>query len=208
MSLYFGHLFIKGCRREIVEQMIREMMSKEGYEYITQDKIPPRYPAEKREFAHLAVGGPDINGVITILFQDWDTTFARALFLTKNLPSALMVAVVKSPTGSLCCKAYRGGDLVIKIGDDPDTELFYNPVKADSYDVTSFLAVWKGESPVAIPDRSAREGTPLAKPSDLLSCLDVWRIDCRFEEAINGKWQSALTHHIFINRRSRLFLEM
>jgi hypothetical protein len=93
------------------------------------------------------------------------------------------------------------------VGDDPDHELFFNPLKADVQAVAVFVAAWRGEPAPLLPDLSERDGTPTARPADLLGPLGLTRVDCRFDDAIAGHWPAPLNPMLFIDRRSRLFLE-
>jgi hypothetical protein len=74
---------------------------------------------------------------------------------------------VTPPADRTRWKAYRAGDLVLKVGEDPDDELFYNPVLADPAATEAFLAEWSPSRTLAEPEADGEPRTYLSRRSRL-----------------------------------------
>jgi len=132
-------LAIVGAPKAVVLQALDRVLSREGYEPFDPSRVPPRYPEQKREFVRLEVSEPDPQGPIAIKVPDWDRCFERAKELSRLLPAATVLAFVTPPVEVERWKAYRGGELILKVGQDPDNELFYNAMVSEKTAVDAFL---------------------------------------------------------------------
>jgi len=162
-----ARLAVRGAARDAVLRALDAVLSREGYAPFDAARVPRNYPEQKREFARFAVAPPDPDGVVWLRAADWDRAFARAMHLSGELPGATVVALVTPPADRPRWKAYRAGDLVLKAGDDPDDELFYNPVLADAAATDAFLAEWSPSRTIAEPEADGDPRLYLSRRSRL-----------------------------------------
>ncbi len=171
---------------------VEAVMGREGYAPADPARIPPRYPALAREVARVAISDESTDGLRAVLFEDWDRTFERALRLSRERPGADVVAVVHPPLQPTRIKAYRDGQVVLKLGDDPDEEVAYCPAVSSEEEARRFLERWWPGA--------------AASPS-LLQALAGVRRDCLYRDAVGGAWPLPLVERVFLSRRSRLYVE-
>jgi hypothetical protein len=195
----FAQVFVRNAPLDAVADALDAVMAREGYAPFDPSKLPAGYPEERGEFARAAVAGPDAAGAVTLVLADWDRAFARGLALSKQVPAATVVAIVRPPADPVRMKAYRGGDVALKAGDDPDDELFYNPPPADRDAATAFLSSWGGASVGNSADR--------APVPDVIAALGVARADIAYPDAAAGRWPVPLAPRLYASTRSRLYLE-
>jgi hypothetical protein len=200
MSEAFGQTFVRGCSRSVLVSALTRVMRRDFYEPFDPAKVPPRYPREAREFSGAALSGPDAGEAFGLVFEDRERTFARAMSLSREIPGATVLAAVRRPLAPLCLKAYEKGDVLLKIGEDPDDELFYNPRLSDGQAIGRFVATWTGSA-------SPIEAGPKGGAAGLLGALGVTRADVDHAGALAGGWPTPVEPLLFIHRRSRLFLE-
>jgi hypothetical protein len=191
MTRHFTQLFTRRLEEAAILRGLEAVLAREGYCAFEAGRIPAGYPAHPREFLRVAVSDPDPDGVIAILFEHSDRGFSRALALSKEWPGTDLIAVVKPPLEDPRFKVYRNGELVLKVGEDPDEELFYLAPVSPPDEVERFVQCW-------CEDRSRRGG---------IEALRLRRRDCRYSEAVAGGWPSPLRERVFVERRSRLYLE-
>jgi len=197
LSRSFAQLFVRGCRREELLRALHAAMRRIGYEPFDAARVPRSYPAERGEFAGAGLCGPDQGGTVTLLIQAWDRGFHVGLELSRELAGVTVVAVVCPPLAEVRCKAYRGGEVVLKLGADPDDELFYNPREADAAALAGLLAELGCRAPVPDP----------ARPDDLVRALGTARADVTFDAAVAGAWPVPIEALLFASRDSRLWKE-
>ena len=195
--LCYGQIFVRGATRDEVIAALLNVLRAEGYVPFEASRIPAGYPAERREFSHTAVAAPDGHGTVSLVLEDWDRAFPRAFELSRALPAATVVAGVRPPADPVRWKAYRAGEVVLKVGADPDDELFYNPVEADAEGLTAFVAAWTG----------GRGTSAMLQAEDTGRLLGLARAECGYREAVAGAWPVHLEVVLSISRRSRLHLE-
>jgi len=195
ITLRFAQVFVRNAAPEEVRAALLDVLARDGYALFDAARIPAGYPAGAREIDRFLLAGPDDAGIVTLVASDVRRAFDRCNGLAAALPRALLAALVLPPAGPLRAKLYRDGALALKVGDDPDEELFYTPLPAEAPSVSAFLLAW-GASPVseASPDAVAR-------------MLGVARADLPFDEAAGGGWPVPVVPLTFLSRRSRLFLE-
>jgi hypothetical protein len=198
----FAQVLVRNAPLDAVADALDAVMAREGYAPFDPSKLPAGYPEERGEFARVAVAGPDAAGAVTLVLADWDRAFARSLAISKRLPAATVVAIVRPPADPVRLKAYRGGDVALKAGDDPDDELFYNPPPSDRDAASAFLASWGG---VTAPCVGA--GADHAPAPDVIAALGVARADVAHPDAVAGRWPVPLAPRLYASTRSRLYLE-
>jgi len=199
MTLAFGQIFCRGTLPDTAAAAFERLLGREGFVLFDPKQVPPRYPALPREFVRTAQAVGDDAGTVTLLADDWPRTFARTLGLSKELPAATVVALVHPPLENTRAKAYRDGELVLKVGDDPDDELFFNPAISEREALDAFATAWKNAT------WPGRGGGP-ATIDELLSVLAVARTDAVFAQAVGGGWPVPVQTRLFISRHSRLYL--
>jgi len=200
MTLVFGQVFCRGTSRDALIKALDRILSSEGFVPFALSSVPANYPQLPREFARLAIGQGDDSGTVTLLMDDWTRAFARTLNLSRELSGATLVALVHPPLETTRAKAYRDAELVLKVGNDPDEELFYNPALSEGSALAAFATSWKGGF---WQGREAAGATLDA----LLATMAVARVDAGFGDAVGGAWPVPIESRLYINRRSRLYLE-
>lgn len=190
-----AQVFVRRASAGEVRAALASVMGRDGYVPFDEARIPPRYPAQRGEFDRWLVAGPDAAGTVAMVASDVRRAFARARDLAAALPGALLASVVRPPAEALRLKAWRDGALWLKVGDDPDDELFYNPLPADGPAVEAFLKEWGGTAGAA----------PAA--ASVVGHLGVLRVDRTFEAVRAGGWPVPADLATFLSRRSRLYLE-
>ena len=200
MTLAFGQVFCRGTSGDALTGALDRILFREGFAPFSLTGIPANYPELPREFARLAIGQGDDAGTVALLMDDWTRTFARTLNLSRELPGATLVALVHPPLELTRAKAYRDAELILKVGDDPDEELFYNPALSEGPALAAFASSWKDGLWLG------RE-VGYATMDGLLSTMVVARVDAGFHEAVAGAWPTPTELRLYISRRSRLFLE-
>lgn len=196
-SLRYAQVFLRCADPAEVEAALAGVLARDGYEPFDASLIPPGYPAEAGEFDRFLLAGPDAAGTVTLILEDTRRAFARAGELAARMPGALLVALVRPAAEPLRLKAYRDGVLCLKVGDDPDDELFYNPIPSEASAVTAFLHAWSG--PAAAP--------PGLAPGSIARHLGLARLEVTFADARGGAWPAPVTLRTFASRRSRLYRE-
>lgn len=199
MSLAFAQVFIRGCRLSDLSHAMDQVFLRYGYVPFDEGFIPNAYPEEKGEFFRVAMCGPDACGTITVLFSDWERAFAIALELSKKCKGSKVVTLMKPPADPVRLKVYCDGGVLLKAGDDLDEELFYNPLQADSTKANEFLVSWGGDKVDC--------GEKVVSATKIIGALGVVRADVSFTAAVNGAWPLPLESRIYVNIRSRLYLE-
>jgi hypothetical protein len=189
-----AQFFLRGVGVHAVRSALDAVLGRDGYGAFDEARIPPGYPAQGGEFDRWLLAGPDDRGTVTLVADEVRRAFARARDLAAALPGARIVALVRPPAEGLRLKAWRDGALWLKVGDDPDEELFYNPLPADAAAVAAFLADWGGTA--AGPD-----------PRSVAAALGVLRVDRTFRAAREGAWPASTELLTFASRKSRLYLE-
>jgi len=198
-TLRYAQFFVRGATLAEIDTALDAVLAADGYAPFDASRIPPRYPAEAREFDRWLVGGPDDAGTVTLIAEDVRRAFTRSNALAAALLRATIVALVRPIDGPLRIKVYREGALLLKIGDDPDEELFYNPLVAEAPAVAAFMQSW-GAAGV---DDAAQDMSPEA----VARYLALARGDVAFADALRGSWPAHLVERTGISIRSRLYRE-
>jgi hypothetical protein len=199
ITLRYAQFFVRGATPDAIHSALDAILATDGYAPFEAARIPPGYPAEAREFDRWLVadqkGGPDDAGTVTLIAEDVRRAFARSNALAAALPRATIVALVRPVDGPLRIKVYHDGTLLLKIGDDPDEELFYHPLVAEAPAVAAFLQTWGGD------------GGDEPAPEVFAAALGVARADRSFADARPGDWPRPLAERVFVSARSRLYRE-
>ena len=191
----YARFLIRGATRFDVEIALGAIMTADGYATFDAGRIPPGYPAEPREFDRWMTAGPDDAGTTTLIAVDVRRAFERSNALAAALPCATIAALVRPVDEPLRIKVYRDGALFLKVGEDPDEELFYKPLVADVPAVDAFLVAW------------GTGGCKDASAATVARCLGGVGNDASFQDAVRGVPATPVVLHTFISQRSRLYLE-
>ena len=194
----FAQLFFKDAGESAVIAALDAVLRREGYAPFDAAKVPARYPAMPREFLRVALAAAEPTGIVTLLVEDWDRAFGWSLDLSKQLPGATVLTFVRPPFDPTRTKAWRDAKVVLKVGDDPDAELAYNPPQADRTDAAAFVASWGAKA-------LAMTGIDLTR--DVQESLPIARVDAGYREAVAGTWPVPLAPRLYASVRSRLYLE-
>ena len=194
----FAQLFFRDAGESAVLAALDAVLRREGYAPFNPASVPPRYPSMPREFVRAALASDDATGIVTLLVEDWDRAFGWARDLSKQLPGATVLTFVRPPFDPTRAKAWRDAKVVLKVGDDPDAELAYNPPQADRVDAAAFVESWGAKA-------LAMTGVDLTR--DVVTSLPIARTDAGFREAVAGAWPVRLVARLYASVRSRLYLE-
>jgi hypothetical protein len=201
VTLCHGEVYVRGADRPLVMAALESVMNRIGYEPWAAARIPPGYPAHGGEIRRWLVAGPDGAETLTLVSDDWASVPSRVQDLSKAMPAARLVAIVRPPLEPVRAKAWSGGALVAKFGDDPDDELFYHPIPATGAAAAAFLEAWGPAAGATLP-----AGDGPARPADVIAALGVARADLPYARA-RAEWPAPVQERWFIQRRSRLFQE-
>ncbi len=195
-TLRFAQAFIRGSSFTEVRAALVSVLACDGLQAFDPGRIPAGYPAEAGEFDRWLLAGPDSAGIVALVAENVHRMFARAGGLAIALPVATIAVLVRPPADHMRIKGYRGGALCLKIGDDPDDELFYHPLQAEAPAIGAFLHFWGSRANPTEPD-----------PESVAMALGVARTDCTYAAARAGGWPVPVTELIFVSTRSRLYME-
>lgn len=188
-SLHYAQIFVRNISRPVLMEGLRRAFSRWGFVPFDPSRIPPHYEERSNEVLWLAISEPDKRGVGAVIFKEWYRGFRAALETSKEVRGYPIVAIVRPPLEAPRIKVYEDGEVVLKVGSDPDEELLYHPQVSSPDSERDFVERW------------------LSERADLLTVLASCRLDCTYERAVSGAWPLALSVCCFIDSTSRLYLE-
>jgi hypothetical protein len=195
----YARFLVRGATRAAIDTALDAVLAADGYAPFDAARIPADYPAEAREFDRWLLadqkGGPDDAGTVTLIAEDVRRAFARSNALAAALPRATIAALVRPVDGPLRIKVYRDGELFLKIGDDPDEELFYRPLIAEGPAVAAFLKDW------------GTTGSDDVSPETVARCLGPAHAARSFADARRSDGPEPLTPRTYASIHSRLYRE-
>ena len=191
----YGQIFVKGAELDELLKFLRQVYAADGYVPFDVTKVPKGYPALKGEFRQIAYGRDGDAATCVFLLREYRLTFETALALSREVSDLLVVACVSDDAYGERWKGYENGQVVLKLGDDPDDELLYEVEESDEDAILEFAREWGVTAPS--PD----------EVTDVAALLGIRREPISFKDAVAGRWPFGLDLELFVSKRSRLYME-